>query len=57
MMRQTQERINKLELTIKLLEDHLQKYEHLIQPRPLRFMEGQISYYKRELEIRKDYPR
>ena len=56
-MREIQDRINKLELTINLLEDHIKKYGHLIQPRPLRFMEGQISYYKRELEIRKDYPR
>ncbi|MFX1419713.1 MAG: hypothetical protein ACFE9N_12400 [Promethearchaeota archaeon] len=56
MMREIQNRINKLELTINLLEDHLQKYRHLIHPRPLKFIEGQINFYKRELKIRKDFP-
>ncbi len=56
MMRETQERINKIELTINLLEDHLHKYGHLIQPRPFRFIKSQIKYYKRELQIRRDYP-
>ena len=56
-MSQTQKRINKLELTINLLEDHLQKYEQVIQPRPLRFIKSQIRYYKRELQIRRDFPR
>ncbi|MFX0076141.1 MAG: hypothetical protein ACFE96_11910 [Candidatus Hermodarchaeota archaeon] len=56
MMSQSKKRINKLELAINLLEDHLQKYEHLIKPRPLRFIKGQIRYYKRELQIRRDFP-
>ena len=56
-MREVQDRINKLELTINLLEDHIKKYGHLLKPRPLRFIEGQINFYKRELEIRRDYPR
>jgi hypothetical protein len=56
MMSQTQKRIDKIELAINLLEEHLRKYEHLIQPRPLRFIKGQIRYYKRELQIRKDFP-
>ncbi|MFX1326879.1 MAG: hypothetical protein ACFE91_01880 [Promethearchaeota archaeon] len=56
MMREVQERINKLELTINLLEDHLKKYEHLIKPLPLKFIKSQIKFYKRELQIRKDYP-
>lgn len=55
-MSQTQKRINKLELAINLLEDHLKKYEHVIQPQPLRFIKGQILYYKRELQIRRDFP-
>ncbi|MFX1302639.1 MAG: hypothetical protein ACFFBV_03295 [Promethearchaeota archaeon] len=56
MMKEIQERIHKLELSIYLLEDHLQKYAHLIKPRPLRFIKNQIKHYKRELQIRKDYP-
>jgi len=56
MMRQIQERMNRLELSINLLEDHLQKYGHLLEPRPLRFIKNQIKYYKRELQIRRDYP-
>ncbi|MFX1548775.1 MAG: hypothetical protein ACFFB9_00340 [Promethearchaeota archaeon] len=56
MMEHTQKRINKLELAINLLEDHLEKYEHLLSPRPLRFIKSQIRYYKRELQIRRDFP-
>ena len=55
-MNDTQKRINKLELSINLLEDHLYKYGHDIPPRPLRFIRSQISHFKRELQIRKDYP-
>ena len=56
MMREIQKRINKLELSVNLLEDHLQKYGHLIQPYPFKFIQNQISLFKRELEIRRDYP-
>lgn len=56
MMRETQERIKRLELSINLLEEHLQKYAHLIETRPFNFIRNQISLYKRELQIRKDYP-
>lgn len=56
MMRQIQERINRLEVSINLLEDHLYKYGHLLEPRPLRFIKNQINHYKRELQIRRDYP-
>lgn len=57
MMREIHERIAKLELSIYLLENHLQKYYHEIKPRPLRFIKSQIREYKRELQIRKDYPK
>ncbi len=56
MMREVQERIKKLELAINLLEDHLQKYTHLIEARPLNFIRNQIRLYRRELQIRKEYP-
>ena len=56
MMREVQERIHKLELSIYLLEDHLRKYAHEIKPGPLKFIKNQIRQYKRELLIRKDYP-
>ncbi|UCD01704.1 MAG: hypothetical protein JSV23_01385 [Promethearchaeota archaeon] len=56
MMREVQERIHKLELSIYLREDHLRKYAHLIESRPLRFITNQIKQYKRVLQIRKDYP-
>jgi len=56
MMREVQERIHKLELSIYLLEDHLRKYAHEIKPGPLKFIKNQIMQYKRELLIRKDYP-
>jgi hypothetical protein len=57
MMRQVQERINRLKLSINLLEDYIKKYGHLIQPRPLRFIKNQVKYFKRELQIREDFPR
>ena len=56
MMREVRERIYRLELSIYLLEDHLRKYAHEIKPRPLKFIKNQIKQYKRELQIRKDFP-
>ena len=56
-MSDIQKRINRLEFSINLLEDHLYKYGHLIPPRPLRFIKNQINHFKRELQIRMDYPR
>ena len=57
MLSQIQDRINRLELSINLLEDHLQKYENQLQPRPLKFIQSQIKHFKRELQIRTDYPK
>ena len=51
-----QKRINTLELSVRLLEDHLRRYGHLIKPRPRSFIVNQIENYKRELEIRVNYP-
>ena len=57
MLSQVQDRIDKLKLSIYLLEDHLHKFGNQIPPRPLKFIKNQIEFFKRELQIRKDYPR
>lgn len=56
MMSKVQNRVNKLEISVRLLEAHLHKYGHLLQPRPLRFIKYRINTFKRELGIRKDFP-
>ncbi len=55
-MSEVQKRINKLKLSVKLLENHLQKFSHLIQLKQLHYIKHQINSYKRELGIRKDFP-
>lgn len=56
MMREIQERINRLELSIKILEDHLKNYGHRIEPKAYNYIKNQIASYKQELQIRKDFP-
>ena len=56
MMREVQERISKLELSISILEDHLKKYGQRIEPKAYDYIKNQIESYKQELRIRKDYP-
>ncbi|MFX1366495.1 MAG: hypothetical protein ACFFCE_03275 [Promethearchaeota archaeon] len=56
MLNQVQDRINKLELSINLLEEHLRKFGHQIKTRPFNFIKYQIENMKRELQIRQDYP-
>ena len=46
----------RLESMISHLEDHLEKYEHLIEPRPLKLIKNQLISLKRELEKRRNYP-
>ena len=55
MVSEIQKRIGTLQLSIRLLEDHLHKYGHLIRSKPLHFIKNQISTYRRELQIRTDY--
>ena len=55
MVSEVQKRIDTLQLSIRLLEDHLRKYGHLITSKPLQFITNQVNNYKRELEIRRDY--
>ncbi len=56
MVNNIQKRVSNLELSIRLLEDHLRIYGHLIKTNPSKFINSQINTYKRELQIRKDYP-
>jgi len=56
MVSNVQKRISKLELTVRLLEEHLIIHGHQIKSYPLKFINSQISAFKRELQIRKDYP-
>ena len=56
MVSEVQKRIDTLQLSIRLLEDHLRKYAQLIRSKPLYFIKNQINNYRRELQIRTDYP-
>lgn len=56
MLSQVQDRIDKLALSINLLEDHLHKFGNQLLPRPLKFIKNQIKLFKREIRIRIDYP-
>ena len=56
MLSQVQDRIDRLELSINLLKDHLYKFGNQLPPRPLKFIKNQIKFFKRELQIRRDYP-
>ncbi|MCK4686992.1 MAG: hypothetical protein KAT66_02595 [Candidatus Lokiarchaeota archaeon] len=56
MMREIEERISKLKLSIEILKDHLKKYGHRIDPKAYDYIKNQIESYKLELQIRKDYP-
>ena len=55
-MSEAKERVNKLDLSIKLLEDHLHKYGDLIPFKSLHFINQRIKNFKREIRIRKDFP-
>jgi len=56
MLSQVQDRIDTLELSINLLEDHLHKFGNQLPLRPLKFINNQIKFFKRELQLRRDYP-
>jgi hypothetical protein len=56
MDRALENRINMLENTIKILEDHLNEYGHKTDLKSLNFISEKLHLYKRELQIRKDYP-
>ena len=51
-----EERVQNLEQTIEMLEDHLREYGHLIKLETYEFIVEKIRNFKRELKIRKDFP-
>ena len=56
MMSEAHKRINKLDLSVSLLEDHLLKYGDLIPFESLHFIKQRIHNFRREIRIRKDFP-
>ncbi|MHA2009561.1 MAG: hypothetical protein ACXABO_15235 [Promethearchaeota archaeon] len=56
MMREVQDRVNKVEIALKIFETFVRKFGHQIAPKPLSYLTNQINLYKRELKLRKDYP-
>ena len=55
-MRKTQERINILENSIKVLEAIIKNLDHKSQSVPYNHIQNRINTYKREIRIRKDFP-
>ncbi len=56
MMKKVYERINLLENSIRVLESILNKFGPQTKSLPLRHLQNQIDVYKRELQIRREYP-
>ena len=54
--REIEERIDGLEKAAGILQDHLGKFGHMMQPKPRDFITKQINAFKREIKIRKDFP-
>jgi hypothetical protein len=53
--KKTSERINYLTLRIKILKDHIQKYEHQTDEESVDRIINQIQELEKELKIRKDF--
>ncbi len=56
MRKEIEERIDGLEKAAGILEDHLGKFAHMMQPKPKDFIANQIKNLNREIRIRRDYP-
>ncbi len=54
--RSVEARIKKIEFSIPILQDHLNKYANEMEPEAREFIIKNIELFKRELEIRRDYP-
>ena len=53
--RSVEDRIKKIEFSIPILQDHLNKFADEMEPEAREFIENNLEYFRRELEIRKDY--
>ena len=56
MNRVLENRITMLEKTVKILENHLNEHGHKIDLKSLNFLSERLLIFKRELQIRKDFP-
>jgi hypothetical protein len=56
MLKESEKRIQQLELSINILEEHLKKYGSKIDSKAYEFIQNQILNHKRELKIWKDFP-
>ena len=54
--RSIEARIEKIELSIPILQEHVEKFGEEIEPEAYEFIIDIIEFLKRELEIRKDFP-
>ncbi len=56
MLKQIEDRIEGLEKAANILEDHLNKFGEKMDHKPREFIAEQIKYFKREIQIRRDFP-
>ena len=54
--RSVENRIKKIEFSIPILQDHLDKFADEMEPKAREFIERNLEFFRRELEIRKEYP-
>jgi hypothetical protein len=50
------QRIKHLELHVKILKDHLERYGQISGLDAINYIENQIDLFEREVKIRKDFP-
>jgi len=50
------QRIKHLELHVKILKDHLERYSQASSLDAINYIKSQIDLFEREVKIRKDFP-
>ena len=50
------QRIKHLELHVKILKDHLERYGQASSLDAINYIKSQIDLFEREVKIRKDFP-
>jgi hypothetical protein len=50
------QRIKHLEMHVKILKDHLERYGQASSLDAIAYIKGQIDLFEREVKIRKDFP-